>query len=46
MEAELLDTISSPHTSTANPTEHVTYMSVAKAAHVTVRLSQEIGRQL
>lgn len=26
--------------------EHVTYMSVAKAAHVTVRLSQDMGRQL
>lgn len=26
--------------------EHVTHMSVAKAAHVTVRLSQDTGRQL
>lgn len=26
--------------------EHVTYMSVAKAAHVTVRLFQDTGRQL
>lgn len=26
--------------------EYVTYMRVAKAAHVTVRFSQETGRQL